>query len=148
MKIMIALALLLGMTGMNGCGNGGCKVTYAYYAVIENTLSQAVEVEFRPGYYDYPEQVRLIEPGQASFTFTRKEDTRRTEKSSINWYTFCGSDDQEIRTEVLEFSNATLAQYTICRSESWASSRVTTYKVSAFGDTCPGPPDRKEDRGY
>lgn len=139
--VIISSAILLAALAYS-CGSG-CRVTYDYFAVITNTLSSPVTVEFRSLYYEWPQKTLSIEPGETSYTWMRRDETRKTHKAPVIT-AFCKQDDHELETEAEEFSNATLAQYTICRTN---NIDVETYAVLATGGTCTISATR-ETRGW
>jgi hypothetical protein len=119
--------LVLSLIGIYSCSHG-CRHTRDYYADIVNTLLQPVTVEFRPTTDQANPQTITIDPEQSSQTFILRVESK--------YYTKGGWCDDYNDTEAaaVEFSNATLSQYTICKS----IYDSPAYAVLVSGSTCSG----------
>jgi hypothetical protein len=120
------------------CGSG-CTVTEDNFAVITNTLPTAVTVEFRPLNYKTPEKTRTIQPAETSYTWLTRFEGR--ESGKVNTIGALCTDYYSFDGEILEFTNATLAQYTVCGNGE-------EYAVLASGQTCTAPHFHQETSGW
>ena len=122
--------------GLYGCGP--CRQVKDYFMFIVNTLPQPVTLEVRSRYRPDTERTITLEQEQSSTIFIYRSDSEYHAKSGM-----C-DDHYGIATATMEFSNASLTQYTVCYSKT----APLTYAVLASGTTCTGDYPVQETTGW
>jgi hypothetical protein len=130
--VAAAASVVLGMYGCNGC-----REMSNYYVPIVNTLPQVVSLEYRQ-FFSQDSRTVTIGPETSVLEYTHSHTRGHTPKAGT-----C-DDSYTILFDFVEFSNATLSQYTVCYSEP----SPVTYAVLSSSATCSGNYPNQQTTGW